>query len=530
MQAAYTEVIEGDAKAAVALARMNRQVVWTERSLFHAIGSTSQEENRAAEQELKTGLEELRAYAATAAEKAPDHAAAIGDIAAAVDTAVQQACGPTVKVALAAVTAEDNRRADQMMRTDCEPALDQVRRELVTLTGDLTHEMEEREAALHQEASDTLFEMYAGTAIAIGACLLLAFVVARFGIVTPLVRIVDTMATLTAGRFETAVAGTERGDEVGRLANGLERFRRELIENQRLREQAALEEKRAAERLRAEKESIASEFERRMGALAASFNSSSTEVAQAANSLSAAAEETTRQAHAVSHAADEASSSVQTVAASAEEMSSSVREISQQVSRATEIAAAASEESSRTQAHIVALTQAAAQIGEVVGLITTIASQTNLLALNATIEAARAGESGKGFAVVAQEVKQLAGQTAKATEEIASKVAEIQNATERSVTSIDNIVGTIGQIRAASAAIASAVEEQGSATQEIAFNTQHAARGTVVVNQSISGVGEAAETTGAASVQLQGLSQALSSQAADLNREVRRFVESLRAA
>ncbi len=180
----------------------------------------------------------------------------------------------------------------------------------------------------------------------------------------------------------------------------------------------------------------------------------------------------------MSSAAEEASSNVQTVAASTEEMTSSIREIGVQVTHAANIAVGASEEVNRTSGEIRDLSDAASKIGEVVNLITDIASQTNLLALNATIEAARAGEAGKGFAVVAQEVKQLAEQTARATQEIARKVEDIQQATGRTVGSIEKIVGTINQIRSATTTIASAVEEQSAATQEIATNTQLAANGT----------------------------------------------------
>jgi methyl-accepting chemotaxis protein len=176
-----------------------------------------------------------------------------------------------------------------------------------------------------------------------------------------------------------------------------------------------------------------------------------------------------------------------------------------------------------------ALSEAATKIGEVVDLINNIAGQTNLLALNATIEAARAGEAGRGFAVVASEVKQLAAQTARATEEIGSKINEIQSATNRTVGSIDKIVGTVAQIQQISTVIASAIEEQGAATGEISSNTQLAARGTEDVTNNINGVGRAAEMTGSASTQLMGLAGNLNTQAADLQKEVTEFVKQLRA-
>lgn len=530
MQDAYTVLIEGDAKAAVALARMNRQVVWSERSIFHALAATSTTETQEAQKELSHGLDELHGFAVEAKTALPEHAPAIDAIVQRFDERVKSVCGPVMAAAMSATTTTDKQRADDLMMSECEPALEKVRVELTTLVASLQEAMHHREEELHAEATATQIELYVGTGLAIAACLALAFLIASKGIVNPIGRIVDVMDALTSGRFQTEVGETERRDEVGRLARGLERFRRELIDNANLREQAALEEQRSAERLRQQKEEIAATFESRMGALAESFSSSSAEVAQAATSLSAAAEETTRQARAVNDAATEASSSVQTVAASTEEMSASVREIAEQVVRAAQIADSASSDSVRIQTEIAELTKAASQIGAVIDLITSIAGQTNLLALNATIEAARAGEAGKGFAVVAQEVKELASQTAQATDEISTKVTEIQNATDRSVSSITRIATTINDIRTASAAISAAIEEQGAATREIAQSTQHAAQGTRVVNDSIHGVGDAAETTGAASMQLQGLSRQLSGQAAELTTEVRSFVNTLRAA
>ena len=207
-----------------------------------------------------------------------------------------------------------------------------------------------------------------------------------------------------------------------------------------------------------------------------------------------------------------------------------MREINGQVVHSSSIASTAADEAASTEANIRSLSEAAEKIGDVVNLIRDIAGQTNLLALNATIEAARAGEAGKGFAVVASEVKQLASQTAKATDDIAAKVGEIQTATADTVESIRRIVGTIGSIREMSSSIASAVEQQGAATREIASNTTRAAQGAGHVTDNISGVGHAAEMTGTAATQLMGLSSNLSSQADSLTQEVETFVRTLRSA
>jgi methyl-accepting chemotaxis protein len=350
-----------------------------------------------------------------------------------------------------------------------------------------------------------------------------------FGVTKPLTNITNTMEAVSQGNLDTTIPYIGRKDEIGDQARTLEIFRQGLAETAKMRLEQAETEKRNAAKLIAERNAIADEFERTMGALAESFVTSSNEVQGAAQNLSATAEETSRQAQTVAEAAEESSSNVQTVASATEEMSASVREIFGKVNQAAQIANQAAQEASATRKDIAELSHSAESIGQVIELINTIAGQTNLLALNATIEAARAGEAGKGFAVVASEVKQLAAQTAKATEEISTKIGEIQQATTRTVNSIGSISNTVEQIREISSMVAAAVEEQGAATQEIATNTSRAAQGSEAVTTNISGVGHAAEMTGAASTQLMSLSNTLSSQADTLQTEVKTFVRNLRA-
>ncbi len=371
-------------------------------------------------------------------------------------------------------------------------------------------------------------------AILVGDGLMVAFailgvVMLASTIAKPVTQITDIMRAIAGGNLQTEIPYRERKDEVGSIANTLTEFRDSLASAERARREKIAQEE-AERALVAKRGKLAEDFVDRMRALATTFTRSSGDVSDAAKNLSATAEETSRQAQAVATAAEEAASNVQTVAASTEEMTSSVREIGGQVSKSSQIANSAAAEATRTENDVKALAEAASKIGEVVDLINNIAAQTNLLALNATIEAARAGEAGRGFAVVASEVKQLASQTAKATEEIGSKINEIQQATNRTVGSINKIVGTISQIQSISTIIATAIEEQGAATGEISQSTQQAARRTEDVTDTITGVGRSAEMTGAASTQLMTLSGELNSQAVNLQKEVGDFVTQLRAA
>ena len=369
--------------------------------------------------------------------------------------------------------------------------------------------------------------------LAIGAQIVLGLAAIGFivmGITRPLNRVTDAMGRIAGGALDTEVPNRQTKNEIGDIARTLEVFRDGLVETENLRAEQKRKEEEMAQQLIAERVSIANSFQSRMGALAERFSGSSGEVADAARNLSATAEETSRQAQSVTLAAEGASDNVQTVAASAEELSASIREMSDQVSNSAVIARSAAEEAERTNENIRQLSEAAQSIGQVLNLIKEIAEQTNLLALNATIEAARAGDAGRGFAVVASEVKELAAQTAKATDEISMKIGEIQHATSATVTSIQSIVTTINNVRDLTAIIAGAVEEQRAATSEIAANTHRAAQGATQVTNNMSGVGQAAGMTGSAATQLMSLSSALSEQSQDLQREVTSFVSTLRAA
>jgi len=275
---------------------------------------------------------------------------------------------------------------------------------------------------------------------------------------------------------------------------------------------------------------LADSFSATVGNIVDTVSSASTELEAAAGTLTKTAEQTQQLSATVAAASEEASANVQSVASATEEMTSSVNEISRQVQESAKIANEAVQQAQETDARINALSQAAGRIGDVVKLITAIAEQTNLLALNATIEAARAGEAGRGFAVVASEVKNLASQTAKATEEIGAQIAGMQSATQNSVAAIKEIGATIGRISSIASTIAAAVEEQGAATQEIARNVGEAAKGTAQVASNITDVNQGAGETGSASSQVLSSAQSLSGESNRLKLEVDKFLSTVRAA
>ncbi|KAB7741339.1 hypothetical protein F2P47_06245 [Parvibaculum sedimenti] len=279
-----------------------------------------------------------------------------------------------------------------------------------------------------------------------------------------------------------------------------------------------------------ELEGAIANFETVMGGVVGSVSAAATEMQEAAQSMTVNADQTSERTTAVAAASEQASANVQTVATASDELSSSISEIGRQAALSTKIASQAVEEAHKTDEKVQGLAAAAQRIGDVVTLINDIAAQTNLLALNATIEAARAGEAGKGFAVVASEVKGLANQTAKATEEIADQVKAMQTATTESVDAIGSIERVITEMNEIAAAIAAAVEEQNAATQEIARNVQEAAHGTEDVSSNIAGVAQAASETGAAAAQVRGSAGLLADQAETLKREVDAFLARARAA
>ncbi len=423
----------------------------------------------------------------------------------------------------------DNARANRLMEERFNPKfqdlLDKLRSIIDRTNAAMSKSSADATEGFHTSRLWTLIIAVAG----IGGCFGLGSWMTRRTVSDPIRQLTDAMRSLAGGKLDLIVTGQDRRDEIGGMAKALQIFKDGLIQAQRLSGEQAAEQ--AAKQRRAENiDRLIQAFEGNAAAALRTVSSAASELDATAQSMAAMAQQTNVQATAVAAAAEQTSANVQTVAAAAAEMASSIRGIGTQVARSTQIAGKAVEEAARTTNTVRGLAEAAQKIGEVVSLITNIASQTNLLALNATIEAARAGEAGKGFAVVASEVKSLANQTGKATEEIAAQIAAIQEATNGAVQAISGISGTITQVNDISTGIAAAIEEQGAATTAISRNVQQAASGTQEVSGNITQVTQTANETGAASGQVSSAAGELARQAETLRRDVEQFISSIKAA
>ncbi len=404
--------------------------------------------------------------------------------------------------------------------------------QIETLIGALQAAAEAQAAQFMDDSAatrDGVVIMMAG-AIAAAAAIAaaIAWVMAR-SITRPVKAMTDTVGSLAEGSRDLDVPGIDRLDEIGRMAKSVLVLKEALKARDQLVARDAEEQNRRLQRAEA-RDRLAAEFDRVAEGRLAAVAEAAKEMEAMAQTLTQSADGSRSRAEAVAAASDNSADNVQAVAAAVEELDASVREVRRQVDQQSEIAGQAAVSTGSSNERMRRLADRAKSIGDVVNLITSIAEQTNLLALNATIEAARAGEAGKGFAVVASEVKQLANQTAKATDEISAQIKSIQDETDSTVAALAAINDQVGSLTEICGAVAAGVTEQSAAVSEITSNAQSAADGTQEVNGTIGGISEAASETGAASEQILATSRNLTGEADELKQLVSRFLNDLKAA
>jgi methyl-accepting chemotaxis protein len=529
LDAAYSDIVSRIDTSTTVVARTARRAETYRASAFELLVETTDAGNarllKATVDSAESVLSGLDKVKKSVPEKAAELEAQIEHF-----TKAFSACKPAIQYASTTTTAEDNAKAADRMRAECNGLLQHAIASQLQLVDNMVAFAKSRADEQHAEAAAEIRSSYILSAVSGIVAITGALLLGIFGIARPLRGLVNLLQRMAKGEDVEMTALTRR-DEIGDTARAVESVKTMLAEKANREALAKTEQdKLAADERRQDMHRLANQFESAVGEIIETVSSASTELEASAGTLTSTAEHSQELSIVVAAASEEASTNVQSVASATEELSSSINEISRQVQDSARMANDAVGQARTTTEQVSELSKAASRIGDVVELINTIAGQTNLLALNATIEAARAGEAGRGFAVVASEVKALAEQTAKATDEIGQQISGIQSATQASVGAIREISGTIERLSEIASAIAAAVEEQGAATQEISRNVQQAAEGTHQVSSNVAAVQRGAAETGSASSQVLGAAQSLALESNRLKVEVGNLLNTVRAA
>jgi methyl-accepting chemotaxis protein len=526
---AYSDIVKRVDGSTILISRSARRAEGFRSAAFKLLTETTDEGNAKLLKETQNAAAATLEAINKAKANLPEKASEMEKVSAAFISAFN-ACKPSVEFASTTTTAEENSKAAERVRAECDGVLEAAVQEQVKFVEVMNAFSKAKADEQHANVAVEIRSVVMLSVVAVLAAIGLALAVGISGIARPMSTLAALLQRMAKGEtVELTAIG--RGDEIGDTARAVDAIKQMLAQNARNETESRIKQDQiAAQQRKAEMLKLADSFDAAVGEIIETVSSASTELEASAGTLTRTAERSQEVTTMVAAASEEASTNVQSVASATEELSSSVNEISRQVQESARMAQEAVQQARTTNERVGELSRSAARIGDVVELINTIAGQTNLLALNATIEAARAGEAGRGFAVVASEVKALAEQTAKATGEIGQQINGIQAATQESVNAIREISGTIERLSEISATIASAVEEQGAATQEISRNVQQAAQGTHQVSSNIVDVRRGAGETGAASSQVLSAAQSLSRDSNRLKQEVGKFLTTVRVA
>jgi methyl-accepting chemotaxis protein len=526
IDAAYTILLDKETKAVVKAARLNRVVAQISYVALRSAAEAGTAEGRRIGGSLDALVAEATKLIAGARQETSAFQDRLDRITPRLDAYVQ-----TVRDMRDLAEKGKGDEALSLARRVMDGVQREVTEDIRTLVDDMDTSVQKRSDGLTLETDATRSMLLTMSILGVAVGMVGGALVVVFGVTRPIGRLTAVLRRMANGEIDADIPEARRGDEIGLIGRAVEGIK--ALVAQKAAEQAEIRrmaDAAAAEARRKAMLDLADGFQGTVGRIIDQVSSSATELQATAQAMTATATQTASQSTTVAAAAEEAASNVNTVASAAEELGSSVQEIGRQVDGSAKLAQGAVSEADQTATLVQELSAAAAKVGDVVRLITDIAGQTNLLALNATIEAARAGEAGRGFAVVASEVKELATQTARATEEVAGQIGQIQKSTGAAVSVIAGITARIKEIESVATSIAAAVEEQGAATQEIVRNVGQAAQGTGEVTSNIAGVALAAAETGRAADQVLGAASDLSRQSEHLSGEVGRFLSTIRAA